>query len=243
MSHRCWQEAQQQAVDHKHWHAPAMRGATHSPGKAALAAASSWLEVLTVALASLQLPAAGLALLSDITQLLFYHEPWDPAQSSSSELEQPAVLVCHPGHLHARPHSVLQMQHLEHRAAQHSLLQLPCRLSCRAPCLSEQALAVQDSMQAVVGVLGSAAVQKLWVHLLVVEEGSSETEDLAWLALLACWRAPSCQPIVWHISGSTCSFCSTTACKPAVVARALPAAMLHAVCVRAWLQTNSWPQS
>ena len=46
---------------------------------------------------------------------------------------------------------------------------------------------LQESMQAMAAAIGPARVQKLWVHLLAVEEGSSESEDLAWLALLACW--------------------------------------------------------
>ena len=43
-------------------------------------------------------------------------------------------------------------------------------------------------MAAVVAKVGVRRAQRLWVHLLAVEEASPE--DLAWLALLACWCLP-----------------------------------------------------
>ena len=44
-------------------------------------------------------------------------------------------------------------------------------------------------MAAVVAKVGVRRAQRLWVHLLAVEEASPE--DLAWLVLLACWFVPA----------------------------------------------------
>ena len=47
--------------------------------------------MLTLALAQLQLPAAGLSLVSDAVQLLFYHSPWGPDEAKPGETEAPPV--------------------------------------------------------------------------------------------------------------------------------------------------------
>ena len=51
-------------------------------------------------------------------------------------------------------------------------------------------------MAAVVAKVGVRRAQRLWVHLLAVEEASPE--DLAWLVLLACWSVPAA------VAGSSC---------------------------------------
>ena len=80
-------------ADHKHWHAPVARGATASPGPEALFVAARWLQLLTLILAQQQLPSSGLALVSELVQLLFYHTTW-PGPSQEAEAKQPAVMVC-----------------------------------------------------------------------------------------------------------------------------------------------------
>ena len=80
------------SADHKHWHAPAVRGSTSSPGPAALQLAAQWLQLLTLVLAQQQLPSSGLTLVSDLVQLLFYHTAW-PAPSESPGAKQPDVMV------------------------------------------------------------------------------------------------------------------------------------------------------
>ena len=45
--------------------------------------AARWLQLLTLILAQQQLPASGLALVSELVQLLFYHTAWpEPSQEA-----------------------------------------------------------------------------------------------------------------------------------------------------------------
>ncbi len=66
-------------------HAPA---STASPGAPILAAAARCLALLACAAAQQPLPPAGLALMSDLVQLLFYHAP--PATADAAESTQPS---------------------------------------------------------------------------------------------------------------------------------------------------------
>ena len=54
--------------------------------------AAQWLQLLTLVLAQQQLPAAGLTLMSELVQLLFYHTAWLSA-SQEEHAEQPRVMV------------------------------------------------------------------------------------------------------------------------------------------------------
>ncbi|KAK9813346.1 hypothetical protein WJX73_001697 [Symbiochloris irregularis] len=59
----------------KSYHHPTKRGSTMSPGPTALAFAADWLALLTPAMAWAPFPVPGLALVGELTQLLFYHSP------------------------------------------------------------------------------------------------------------------------------------------------------------------------
>ena len=157
--------------------------------------AGAWLELLTLVLAGLPLPTAGLALVSDCVQLLFYHSPWGPNEGASGESEPPAVRVCVP---RARPIVVPHCKQTTWAQPGAEHCYAPAGVGTAAQHASQLMLSItagltpacavwQESMQAVVGALGQGQVQRLWVHLLALEEGSSGEEDLAWLGLLACW--------------------------------------------------------